>query len=203
MKNILPVINVILIFLVGYLYYLHFSNNKKPLIQNVQNTGGKERKDGGAISYAKVAYIDLDSLQNNYTYYKKVKTEFERKQAAANDEISGMQKRYQNRAMQLQQKGATMTQPEQEAAMQEINKMQQDLQSRKQVIDNDLYNYNSKMKEDILTRIQDYLKQYNKDGRYSYIFSYEPGFMFYKDSTLNITPDVIAGLNEVYSENKK
>jgi len=87
--------------------------------------------------------------------------------------------------------------------MQEINKMQQDLQSRKQVIDNDLYNYNSKMKEDILTRIQDYLKQYNKDGRYSYIFSYEPGFMFYKDSTLNITPDVIAGLNEVYSENKK
>ena len=172
-------------------------------MQNVQNTAGKDRKDGATISYAKVAYIDLDSLQNNYTYYKKVKTEFERKQAAANDEISGMQKRYQNRAMQLQQKGATMTQPEQEAAMQEINKMQQDLQSRKQVIDNDLYNYNSKMKEDILTRIQDYLKQYNKDGRYSYIFSYEPGFMFYKDSTLNITQDVIAGLNQLDSSEKK
>ena len=177
MKNILLVINIILIFLVGYLYYLHFSNTKKPAIQSVQNKAGAGLKDG-----AKVAYIDLDSLQNNYTYYKKIKTEFERKQAAANDEISGMQKKYQNRAMQLQQKGATMTQQEQEAAMQEINKMQQDLQSRKQVIDNDLYNYNSKMKEDILTRIQDYLKQYNKDGRYSYIFSYEPGFMFYKDS---------------------
>ena len=198
MKNILLVINIILICLVGYLYYLHFSNTKKPAIQSVQNKAGAGLKDG-----AKVAYIDLDSLQNNYTYYKKIKTEFERKQAAANDEISGMQKKYQNRAMQLQQKGSTMTQPEQEAAMQEINKMQQDLQSRKQVIDNDLYNYNSKMKEDILTRIQDYLKQYNKDGRYSYIFSYEPGFMFYKDSTLNITPDVIAGLNDLYSENKK
>jgi outer membrane protein len=198
MKNILLLINIILICLVGYLYYLHFSNTKKPVIQSVQNKVRGELKDG-----AKVAYIDLDSLQNNYTYYKKIKTEFERKQAAANDEISGMQKKYQNRAMQLQQKGATMTQPEQEAAMQEINKMQQDLQSRKQVIDNDLYNYNSKMKEDILTRIQDYLKEYNKDGRYSYIFSYEPGFMFYKDSTLNITPDVIAGLNDLYSENKK
>ena len=198
MKNILLIINIILIFLVGYLYYLHFSNTKKREIQNVQSKAG-----GGLTTAAKVAYIDLDSLQNNYTYYKKIKTEFEHKQAAANDEISGMQKKYQNRAMQLQQKGATMTQPEQEAAMQEINKMQQDLQSRKQVIDNDLYNYNSKMKEDILTRIQDYLKQYNKDGRYSYIFSYEPGFMFYKDSTLNITPDVITGLNDLYSENKK
>jgi outer membrane protein len=198
MKNILLIINIILIFLVGYLYYLHFNNTKTPTIQNVQNKPATELKNA-----PRVAYIDLDSLQNNYTYYKKIKTEFERKQASANDEISGMQKKYQTRAMQLQQKGTTMTQPEQEAAMQEMNKMQQDLQSRKQEIDNDLYNYNSKMKEDILTRIQDYLKQYNKDGRYSYIFSYEPGFMFYKDSTLNITPDVIAGLNDLYSENKK
>ncbi len=47
----------------------------------------------------------MDSLQNNYTYYKKIKAEFERKQASANDEISGMQKKYQTRAMQLQQKG--------------------------------------------------------------------------------------------------
>ena len=198
MKNILLVINIILIFLVGYLYFLHFINTKKPVVQSVRNNAVVPLKGG-----ANVAYIDLDSLENNYTYYKKIKTEFEHKQSAANNEISGMQKKYQNRAMQLQQKGSTMTQPEQEAAMQEINKMQQDLQSRKQAIDNDLYNYNSKMKEDILTRIQNYLKQYNKDGRYSYIFSYEPGFMFYKDSTLNITPDVIAGLNELYSENKK
>ena len=96
-----------------------------------------------------------------------------------------------------------MSQQEQESAMQEMNKMQQDLQARKQSIDNDLYNYNSKMKEDILNRIQSFLKVYNKDGKYSYIFSYEPGFMFYKDSTLNITPDVITGLNELYTENKK
>jgi len=105
--------------------------------------------------------------------------------------------------MQLQQKAATMNQKEQEAAMEEINKMQQDMQARKQSIDNELYNYNSKMKEDILNRIQNFLKEYNKDGRYSYIFSYEPGFMFYKDSTLNITPDVIVGLNKMDSTNKK
>ncbi len=198
MKNTLLIINIVLICLVGYLYYLHFNDPKKPSQVKNENMGVADLKGG-----AKVAYIDLDSLQSNYTYYKKIKTEFERKQEAANNEISGMQKKYQNRAMQLQQKGATMNQQEQESAMQEINKMQQDLQSRKQVIDNDLYNYNSKMKEDILTRIQNFLKDYNKDGKYSYIFSYEPGFMFYKDSTLNITPYVIAGLNELYSENKK
>lgn len=198
MKNVLLIINIVLICLVGYLYYLHFNAPKKSEAHLSPFISGN-----GSIEKSKVAYIDLDSLQNNYTYYKKIKADFERKQSAANDEIGGMQKKYQARAMQLQQKGSTMNQQEQEAAMQEINKMQQDLQSRKQEIDNDLYNYNSKMKEDILTRIQNFLKDYNKDGRYSYIFSYEPGFMFYKDSTLNITSDVIAGLNSLYSENKK
>ena len=198
MKSILLVINIVLIFLVGALYYLYFSNNKKSTLQIVPSSPVHHENE-----IARVAYIDLDSLQNNYTYYKKIKAEFEKKQEAANNEISSLQKKYQTRAMQLQQKGSSMTQQEQESAMQEMNKMQQDLQAKKQVIDNDLYNTNSKMKEDILSRIQNYLKEYNKDGKYSYIFSYEPGFMFYKDSTLNITPDVINGLNELYSENKK
>ena len=81
--------------------------------------------------------------------------------------------------------------------------MQQDLQAKKQKLDNDLYTYNAKNKDDILTRIQNYLKDYNKDGRYDYIFSYEPGFMFYKDTTLNVTNDVIKGLNNLYTQTKK
>lgn len=198
MKNILLVLNIVLLILVGYLYYLHFNNNKKVVLTESHAAFTPDMNEK-----SKVAYIDLDSLQNNYSYYKKIKADFERKQSQANDEITAMQKKYQNRAMQLQQKASSMNQKEQEEAMQEINKMQQDLAARKQNIDNELYNYNSKMKEDILTRIQDFLKDYNKDGKYSYIFSYEPGFMFYKDSTLNITPDVIAGLNKLDSENKK
>src|SRR6185312_5910076 len=134
MKNILLTINIILIILVGYLYYLHFHSDKKTEDHAVQNNVHEKMNNS-----FQVAYIDLDSLQNNYGYYKKVKAEFERKQAAANNEIGNMQKKYQTRAMQLQQKGATMNQQEQEAAMQEINKMQQDLQAKKQTVDNDLY----------------------------------------------------------------
>lgn len=197
MKNILLITNIILLVLVGYLYYLHFKNKGK-VVRAIKKTEAIVNEDK-----ANVAYIDLDSLQNNYGYYQKIKAEFEQKQSKANDEITNMQKRFQSRAMQLQQKAATMDQKEQQSAMEEINKMQQDLQTRKQNIDNDLYNYNSQMKEDILNRIQNFLKDYNRNGKYSYIFSYEPGFMFYKDSTLNITNDVIRGLNQLDSSNKK
>lgn len=199
MKNLLLIINIVLLILVGYLYYLRFSDSRSTQTnQKLPHSENSIQNDK-----AKVAYIDLDSLQNNYGYYKKLKKDFEQKQTQANDEITALQKKYQTRAMQLQQKAATMSPAEQQDAMQEINKMQQDLQEKKQNIDNELYNANSKMKEDILTRIQNFLKDYNKNGKYSYIFSYEPGFMFYKDSTLNITPEVIDGLNNLDSSNKE
>ncbi len=198
MKNFSLILNVVLLLLVGYLYFDKFSSSKKNTVVTTQKC-----KDSSTHHGNKVAYIDLDSLQRSYEYYKILKADFEKKQAASNNEIADLQKHYQARAMQLQQKGATMTPQEQEAAMKEINQMQQGLQAKKQALDNDLYNSNSKMKADILKKIQDFLKQYNSDGRYDYVFSYEPGFMFYKDSALNITSDVIAGLNELYAKNKK
>ena len=197
MKNFSLIINVVLLALVGYLYYAHFSSSKHTAVASQSSC--KDSCNHGN----KVAYIDLDSLQGVYEYYKKIKGEFEHRQTASNDEVANLQKRYQSRAIQLQQKSASMNQQEQETAMKEINQMQQDLQTKKQALDNQLYGYNSKMKEDILTRIQNFLKSYNKDGRFSYIFSYEPGFMFYKDSTLNITQEVIKGLNDLYAQTKK
>src|SRR6266705_3231170 len=160
MKNFLLFSNTILLLLVGILYYLHFKSSKKYVPQPIGVS------ESTVHTGNKVAYIDLDSLQSNYEYYKKIKGEFEHKQIASNDEIGKMQKRYQTRAMQLQQKGPGMNQQEQESAMKEMNQMQKDLQTKKQSLDNELFNYNSKMKEDILTRIQNFLKEYNKNGRY-------------------------------------
>lgn len=198
MKNALLVINVILLCLVGYLYYLHFSNKKETV--SAKKTTAVHAADDKVPG--KIAYIDLDSLQNNYSYYKKIKADFEKKQSSANDEITSLQKNYQSRAAQLQEKAAGMTPQEQEKAMNEMNQMQQNFAARKQAIDNELYDYNTKMKDEILSRIENFLKDYNKDGQYAYIFSYEPGFMFYKDSALDITPDVIDGLNKLEEAKK-
>ena len=197
MKNALLILNILLLVLVAYLYFLQFGNKKS------LKTAEPKTELADSSDRVKIAYIDIDSLQSNYAFYKQIEADFKKKQTSANNELSNMEKKFQNRASQLQEKAQTMTPQQQENAMQEMNKMQNDFQQRKQTIDNELFVYNNKMKEDILVRIQDFLKDYNKDGRFSYIFSYEPGFMFYKDSTLDITPDVIVGLNELYSKEKE
>jgi outer membrane protein len=56
---------------------------------------------------------------------------------------------------------------------------------------------------DIKSKIENYLKDYNKQKNFAFIFSYDPTtFIFYKDSALNITSDVIAGLNAGYKKKK-
>ena len=175
MKNILLATNIILIALVGYLYFLHFHTEKNT------TSHFSTVRDTASGAKARVAYIDLDSLQSNYGYYIKIKAESDRRQQAATNEISGLQ----------------------DAAVKEIGRMQQDLQEKKQKLDNELYDYTAKVKDDMLKRIQNFLKDYNKDNKYDYVFSFEPGFMFYKDTTLNITHDVIEGLNDLYAKEKK
>ena len=52
------------------------------------------------------------------------------------------------------------------------------------------------------TNIEDFLKDYTKENHYSYIFAFEPGFMFYRDTIYNITSDLVKGLNERYPRKK-
>jgi outer membrane protein len=52
--------------------------------------------------------------------------------------------------------------------------------------------------EGIQKKLKEFLTEYNKDKKYMYIFTTGSGldYMVFKDSTLNITRDVIKGMNE-------
>ena len=64
MKNLSLALNAILFVLVGVLFYLHFSNKNKSVAPQVIQTNGK------TVSVPQIAYIDIDSFQNGYTYFK-------------------------------------------------------------------------------------------------------------------------------------
>ena len=70
-------------------------------------------------------------------------------------------------------------------------------------LEQDLKKHQLDMMTDVRNKIEDFLKQYNKDKGYAFILSYEPGFMlYYKDSAYDITSDVINGLNAEYKAKK-
>ena len=153
MKNLSLVLNVVLLAAVGYLYYHAFSGSKSKVVAKADDP----KAPAVAGPTGKVAYINMDSLEINYSYFKSLKAEFENKQQAGNNSLEAQQKKFQGRMQQLQQKAQTMTPQEQEAASAEIQQMQEQLQKAKMELDNELYKSSTQLKENIYKKLEGFL----------------------------------------------
>jgi outer membrane protein len=198
MKNISTLISIVSLVLVGVLYYLYFSRGQKTVQAQLMPQSEKP------ASNFSVAYFDLDSLEANYSYFKELLNQVKSKENAMNLELGSMEKNYQKKISEWQQKGNTMTQAEGEQAQREYASMQQNFQLRKQALQEELFRHNEDLKADIRKKIEDYLAEFNKQKKYSYIFAYESSspFMYCKDTAFNITKELIDGLNASYKKKK-
>jgi outer membrane protein len=192
MKRLSLYLSIVAIALSGTLLFLHLQE-KKPMARVVE----EPRKANPPF---RIAYFLLDSLQNNYQYFKDALAVLKGKEETMNNELSGMEKTYQRKVAEWKQKGNTMSQAEAEAANLEYQQMQQNLTTRKQQVDQSMNDLMNDSKKKIRDRIEEFLKEYNKDKNYAYIFSDFPEAIFYKDTIYNITNDVIRGLNESYKK---
>ena len=119
-------------------------------------------------------------------------------------ELQNLRTRYQRYIGELQQKGASMSQAEGEAAQRQLQNMDKDFREREAQLQNNLQNKQMDLMKTLRQDIEAYLGQFNKQKEYAYIFSYEPGLLlYYRDSLYDITNDVVRGLNEQYKGQKK
>ncbi|HLK27360.1 MAG TPA: OmpH family outer membrane protein [Puia sp.] len=194
MKNFSSIISVICLALIGVLFFLFYNHTKELKEISVKT-------DKQTASTFRIAYFELDSLEAHYNYFKDAEAQVKTKETAMNNELASMEKGYQKKIAEWQQKGSTMTQAEGQQAQQEYAAMQQNFQSRKQALQEELAKSNTEVMTDIKSRIENYLKEYNKQKSFAFIFSYDPTtIIYYKDSAFNITNDVISGLNASYKK---
>ncbi len=199
MKNLSYILNAILFVLVGVLFYLHFSSKKSINQPQVIKTDGK------TVTVPQIAYVDLDSLQENYTFFKIKKAELESKQKSMEAELNRSVSAFQSEYQSLVQKAQTMTEEEGMAAQEKLQKKQQDIEMRRQSMESkfmsETADFNMKLQEKIVA----FLKKYNEDGKYSYILPYAKDQinLLYVNEAYNITGDVIKGMNDEYTSEKK
>lgn len=199
MKQLSIGLNIFLLILVAILFYLHFDSRKKQVKPVTSNSNTKPVSSSGA----KIAYFLMDSLQANYSYFKDAINQLKVKEQSMNAELAGMEKAYQRKVSEWQKKGPSMSQAEADAAQRENAQLQQNYQSRKQVMEESFAKQSMEFKQDIKKKIESYLREYNQEKKYNYILSYEPEFIFYRDSTMDITADLVSGLNASYNIKKK
>jgi outer membrane protein len=199
MKNGMLIWNVVLTLLAGYLLIAHFS----------KKGNGIGKKDATASlatsSPFRIAYFEMDSIENNFKLVKDVKAEIDKKEEAYNNSLTQLQNQYNTKMQGYQQKekAGGMTQADYEKAMADLKQTEDMLRSRKQDLEQDYQDFVTRRNLDVKKEIEDYLSQYNKAKNFSYIVSYEEGLFYYKDSAYNITSDLIKGLNQAYLDKRK
>ena len=201
MKNGLIILNVILLMAVGFLFYMHFdSANNGAKLQN--KTEQKDPIDSLSQGSCRIAYFEMDSVAANFEKAKEMQGELEKKEEKMNSEMNRLQNLYQQKYINFQQHGATMTSSQLDAARNELGQLDQTIKDTKASMDQDYKTYYVQTQQEILSMIRKFCSEYNKDKKYAIIISNEPGLVFYKDSTMDITKDLLYGLNKMYGKKK-
>jgi len=196
MKNFTLITNIVLAVAVAVLFYLHFATCKQCAAPSASKSVAKQGNN------FKIAYFDLDSLQNNYEYYKQVAKELGNSEQQKRNELAAKKDAYAAKVREYQAKGQSMSQSEMAAAQQDIAQREKDYSQDEQTKSQEMQEESFKKLQDVKKKIEDYLKEYNKDKTYSYIISSSTDIVYYKDSAYNITNDLIKGLNDLYKSKK-
>jgi len=195
MKNLSLVLNVVLLLAVGILYYLHFSDKKpgaaKPAITAPRTTGTETDRP-------LIAYVEIDSLNDNILYIKNKRKELEGEQKKIEADWDNSCRVLENKKDNFLKKGNAITQEMAQQFQGELMQEKQQVDDRRQALSQQLNEKSYKFMEEVQKKLKEFLGEYNSQKNFTYIFTTGAGFdyMVYKDSSLNITADVIAGMNE-------
>ena len=196
MKNLSLVLNIILLLAVSYLFYYDFSGKKTDAVAAKLSSS---YKTGDSTGYRPpLAYVELDSLNEKITFIKDRRKELEAEMKAIEQEQESGYRGLQAQKDNFLKKGAAITEEEAQIFQSKLIEQQQRIDTRKQELSQKLSEKSFGIMEGIQKKLKEFLTEYNKDKKYMYIFTTGTGldYMVFKDSTLNITNDVIKGMNE-------
>lgn len=158
------------------------------------------KSESKAPADLKIAYVEVDSIMTQYTFAKEYSALLEKKGQNIQATIAQKGQALQAAAANFQQKVQqnALTREQAEAIQAGLQKQNNDLQGLQQRLSNEFASEQDKYNKALHDSIAHYLTQYNKDKKYSIIFSKSGDNLLYADKAYDITKEVIAGLNKAY-----
>lgn len=170
------------------------------------NAGTTTTTSSTQATASRIVYVNTDTLLNNYDYYKDVVKEFENKRFSAENELKRRSESFQNEValFQRQVQAGGMSQQQGQTKQQQLAQKEQDIMMYRDNTANALAQEQAAKTDELISNIQDYLKKYNEDDRYDMVIGYSKGGgVLYAKDQMNITDEVLKGLNDEYANKKK
>ncbi|MEP7108711.1 MAG: OmpH family outer membrane protein [Ferruginibacter sp.] len=188
-------LNLVLLFAVAVLYYLHFSGGKEAAVRSA--TVDYKVHDTSYNNRMVIAYVELDSLNNNVAFIRQRKKELEAEQTIIANEYENAYRELTVLRDNFIKKGNSVTQQEAEAFQEKLGLKQREIEQTKQQKSQKLAEKGARIMEDMQGKLKDFMNEYNKEKKYTLIFTTGTGldYFLFKDPSLNITSEIVKGLN--------
>jgi outer membrane protein len=169
------------------------------------NAGKMDEKPAAAPTAApsslKIAFIEVDSIMTQYNFCKDYSKILEKRgnniqSALASQEknLEAAIKNFQNKA----QNNGFKSQSEYEGQQAAIQRQQEQYVATRDRLAAELQSETDKFNAALHDSIDHFIAKYNKDKKYSMILTKQGDNILYGDKSLDITNEVVAGLNKAY-----
>lgn len=210
MKNLSLIFNAILAIAVAFLFYLNF---KKPVqVTTITTSSGKDSTikveipetlpEG--VPMGKILYVDIDTINEKYTFIKNQKAIIEKQGAQAEASLKAKAQTLQAEIIEYQKKAQAGELTQQQAMTMEkaLSEKQQALAQQEQKLSDQLVEKTHKIQDELNDKMRKELKVFMEKYEADYILGYtEGGNILLPNPKLNITKEVLNRLNE--SDKKK
>jgi outer membrane protein len=191
MKSNTLIFNGVLALAVVILYILHFTSGNTPIKASAASGTG-----------TKVAYFEIDSIQNSYEFFKELKSSLQVKDMENAKELTALKNAFAAKYQDLQKNGRSLSQAEIGSRQQELAQLEKNYTNKEQQLSQELQEESFKRLQEVKKKIESFLEKYNKNKEFAYIFSSNADLMYYKDTAYDITSDIIKGLNSEHISKK-
>ena len=192
MKNLSLILNGVLIVAVGILYYMQFAGNSEHSDQEAESTV--------AIGDLQMAYVNSDSLLQNYKLYKELVIQLEGKRDKLEAEFTNRQQGLQNEVASYQRNQGNLTIGQARAIEEDLLQKQQNLQQYQQTLSQELGVEQNKINTQLYDKVSEFLESYGAANNVQLVLTYTRGNpnLLYAHPGLDITKLVVNGLNQAY-----
>lgn len=201
MKKLSLILSVASLVAVVVLFVLVLGGKKSNLSSEVISADGEQVMASGSV-----VYVNIDSLVRGYDMYFDLQKEFEAQAKKKDGDFTAKMRKFESDVRDFQEKveKGLVTRSQAQQLQEGLAKREQDMRQLQQQLQTELAEEESVMLRRIQSNIQSYVKEYNAEKGYSLILSTSGStVVLYGSPTLNITNEVLKGLNETYVKARK
>ena len=148
----------------------------------------------------KIVFVDSAQLMNGYKGMQDARKAYQQKETTWKANIDTLAHEVQSQIMKYDKEVGKMSAKERQLSQELIRTKQKQFSDYQQAMNSQAQEADSKMTSDVLNQVNTYLKKYGKNHGYKIIMAAtQYGNIAYADEDLDITKEVLEGLNKEYA----